>query len=105
MANEAANAAADQVPQETSDAVPEEAVDASADSSLPRAIKPYGGRLEQLADGSTIVVLEGDRQVATDQAAQAARCALAMRVVAGNRPLAIAMGPRGIDGARSSEAT
>jgi eukaryotic-like serine/threonine-protein kinase len=64
----------------------------AAPEALPRAIKPYGGRLEQLADGSTIVMLEGDRQVATDQAAQAARCALAMRALAGHRPLAIAMG-------------
>ncbi|HWO22583.1 MAG TPA: protein kinase [Kofleriaceae bacterium] len=62
------------------------------EEALRRAIRPYGGRLEQLADGSTIVVLEGDRQVATDQAAQAARCALAMREIAKGRALAIAMG-------------
>jgi serine/threonine protein kinase len=60
--------------------------------ALRRAIKPHGGRLEQLADGSAIVVLEADRQVATDQAAQAARCALAIRALAGRRPMAIAMG-------------
>ncbi len=59
--------------------------------ALRRAIKPYSGRLEQLADGSAIVVLEADRQVATDQAAQAARCALALRVVAKGRPMAIEM--------------
>jgi eukaryotic-like serine/threonine-protein kinase len=62
------------------------------DAALQRAIQPYGGRLEQLADGSTIVVLEADRQVATDQAAQAARCALALRARANGRPMAIAMG-------------
>jgi hypothetical protein len=66
--------------------------DAQAADALRRAIKPYGGRVELLADGSTIVVLEADRQVATDQAAQAARCALAMRALAGGRPMAIAMG-------------
>jgi predicted Ser/Thr protein kinase len=60
--------------------------------ALQRAIEPYGGRLEQLADGTTIVVLEADRQVATDQAVQAARCALAMRPFANGRPMAIAMG-------------
>jgi len=62
------------------------------DEALRRAIEPYGGRLEHLADGSTIVVLEADRQVATDQAVQAARCALAMRTLAKGRPMAIAMG-------------
>jgi len=62
------------------------------EEALRRAIKPYGGRIEQLADGSTIVVLEADRRVATDQAAQAARCALALRALAKRRPIAIAMG-------------
>jgi len=52
----------------------------------------YGGHLEQLADGSTVAVLAADRQVATDQAAQAARCALAMGAFANGRPMAIAMG-------------
>ena len=66
--------------------------DELVDEALQRAIKPYGGRLEQLTDGSTIVVLEADRQVATDQAAQVARCALALRAVAKGRPMAIAMG-------------
>jgi hypothetical protein len=70
----------------------EDGAPAPAEAALRRAIKPYGGRMEQLADGSTIVVLEADRQVATDQAAQAARCALAMRALAKGRPMAIAMG-------------
>jgi eukaryotic-like serine/threonine-protein kinase len=65
---------------------------ALTEPALQRAITPYGGRLEQLADGTAIVVLEADRQVATDQAAQAARCALALRAVANGRPMAIAMG-------------
>jgi tetratricopeptide (TPR) repeat protein len=59
---------------------------------LQRAVAPYSGRLEQLADGSTVVMLDADHQAATDQAAQAARCALAMHALAGHRPLAIAMG-------------
>jgi eukaryotic-like serine/threonine-protein kinase len=66
--------------------------DAQTEAALRRASKPYGGRVEQLTDGSTIVVLEADRQVATDQAAQAARCALALRALAGGRPMAIAIG-------------
>jgi eukaryotic-like serine/threonine-protein kinase len=60
--------------------------------ALRHAIQPHGGRLEQLADGSTVVVLEADRHVATDHAAQAARCALAMRALVTDRPMAIAMG-------------
>ncbi|HWO22540.1 MAG TPA: protein kinase [Kofleriaceae bacterium] len=62
------------------------------EEALWRAIKPYGGRVSELADGTTIVVLETERQVATDQAAQAARCALALRAVTEGRALAIAMG-------------
>jgi tetratricopeptide (TPR) repeat protein len=59
---------------------------------LRRAALPHGGRLEHLADGSTVVVLDAERQIATDRAAQAARCALAMSALSGRRPLAIAMG-------------
>jgi tetratricopeptide (TPR) repeat protein len=66
--------------------------DALTEDALGRAIQPYGGRLERLADGSTVVVLEADHQAATDQAAQAARCALAMRAFATGRPMAIALG-------------
>src|SRR5215510_395812 len=63
-----------------------------AEDPLRHALAPYGGRLEQLADGSTVVMLDVDHQVATDQAARAARCALAMSALAPHRPLAIAMG-------------
>ncbi|HEX8114958.1 MAG TPA: AAA family ATPase, partial [Kofleriaceae bacterium] len=70
--------------------------DTLAADELQRAIRPYGGHMEQLADGSTIVVIEPDQQtdymVATDQAAQAARCALAIRALIADRPMAIAMG-------------
>ncbi|HWO20283.1 MAG TPA: protein kinase, partial [Kofleriaceae bacterium] len=68
------------------------ATEAGSASALRHALAPFGARLEQLADGSTIVVLETDRRVATDLAAQAARCALALRATAGRRPMAIAMG-------------
>ena len=43
------------------------------------AAAPFGGRVERLADGTLAVTLEG--RMATDQAAQAARCALALRSV------------------------
>ncbi|HWU90828.1 MAG TPA: hypothetical protein VN253_26360, partial [Kofleriaceae bacterium] len=49
---------------------------APGEDALRRAIGPDGGRVEQLADGTTIVVIDANRQVASDQAAQAARCAL-----------------------------
>jgi tetratricopeptide (TPR) repeat protein len=66
--------------------------DRQTEDLLRRAIVTHGGRLEQLADGSTVVMLDPDHQAATDQAVQAARCALAMHALAGHRPLAIAMG-------------
>ncbi|HWO23799.1 MAG TPA: protein kinase [Kofleriaceae bacterium] len=69
----------------------EAGTDAGSLSALRHALAPFGGHLEQLADGSTIAVLETDRRVATDQAAKTARCALALRAVAGGRPMAIAM--------------
>ena len=64
----------------------------AAGEALRQVIQPYGGRLEPLADGSTIVVLEADNQVATDQAARAARCALALHAHTKDRPMALAMG-------------
>ncbi|HEX7839696.1 MAG TPA: serine/threonine-protein kinase, partial [Kofleriaceae bacterium] len=66
--------------------------DERAEEALRQVSTSHGGRLEPLADGSTVVVLEADRRVATDLAAQAARCALAMRSACGGRPMAIAMG-------------
>ncbi len=66
--------------------------DPLTEDALGRVVRPYGGHLEQLADGPTVVVLAADRQVATDQAAHAARCALAMRAFASGRAMAIAMG-------------
>jgi eukaryotic-like serine/threonine-protein kinase len=63
-----------------------------AEDALRRAIRPFGGHMEQLADGPTIIVVEADHKVARDQAAQAARCALAIRALVPHRPMAIAMG-------------
>jgi len=72
---------------------PAASADGTADDDLLRTTtRPYGGRIERMVDGQALVVLEADRQVATDQAAQAARCALAIRAVVPDRPIAIAMG-------------
>jgi serine/threonine protein kinase len=46
---------------------------------LSRALKAYGARVELLADGSLVATLVDARGAATDQAAQAARCALLIR--------------------------
>jgi tetratricopeptide (TPR) repeat protein len=58
---------------------------------LRRAADVRGGRFELLADGSIIVTISGAR-VATDQAAQAARCALSLRALSDKRPIALATG-------------
>jgi eukaryotic-like serine/threonine-protein kinase len=65
---------------------------ALAEAALRHELEPYGGHLELLADGSIMVLLTGDRQMASDHAARAARCALALRALAAGRPIAIAMG-------------
>src|SRR5690606_9422521 len=56
------------------------------------AIGPDGGRIEPLADGATAVVIEANQQVASDQAARAARGAIAIAAIAPGRAPAIAMG-------------
>lgn len=55
------------------------------------ALAPFGARVEQLADGSFVAVVSGHGS-ATDQAAAAARCALAMQRVLPDVPLALATG-------------
>ncbi|HWO17323.1 MAG TPA: AAA family ATPase [Kofleriaceae bacterium] len=61
--------------------------------ALRRALGPGGGGFEQLEGGVTAVVIEPNQQVASDQAARAARCALAIAAIVPGRALAIAMGP------------
>ncbi len=46
---------------------------------LARALEVYGARVELLADGSLVATLVDARGAATDQAAQAARCALLIK--------------------------
>ena len=58
---------------------------------LRAAAEAQGGRLEMLPDGSVVVGVQA-ALVATDQAAQAARCALALRAVVPGRAIAVATG-------------
>jgi hypothetical protein len=62
------------------------------DEPLRRAAEQHGGRLDALADGSTIATIAGEGRIATDRAAQAARCALALRALCPGQPMALAMG-------------
>ncbi|MEO5729296.1 MAG: protein kinase, partial [Byssovorax sp.] len=62
-----------------------------------RAAAAFGGHLEALADGSALVTITGTR-VATDLAAQAARCALSLRAAVGGRPMALAIGRAEVTG-------
>ena len=52
----------------------------------------FGGTLERLLDGTLIVTLSGTARAATDQALQAARCALAFRELLPEAPMALATG-------------
>ncbi|MDI1435056.1 serine/threonine-protein kinase [Polyangium sorediatum] len=70
----------------------EAAAEAQArDARIAAEAAAHGGRLERLFDGSWVVLLS-DAQVATDLAAQAARCALALRRHAEGRRIALALG-------------
>jgi tetratricopeptide (TPR) repeat protein len=65
--------------------------DASALPALQALMQGRGARLDALADGSLIAVLAG-KSVASDLAAQAAQCALALRRALPGRPLALTTG-------------
>jgi tetratricopeptide (TPR) repeat protein len=74
----------------------------AADNRLARAsldelrqvARPWGARVEMLADGTVVAVLPGTLEVA-DEAVRAARCALALRARMPGVPLALATG-RGV---------
>ena len=55
-------------------------------------VRVHGARLHPLPDGSVVLTLP-DAGKATDQAARAARCALAMRAVLPDVPLVVSTGP------------
>jgi len=61
------------------------------DQELVKEAARHGGRAERMLDGSVSVLMMGTA-LATDLAAQAARCALALRVHGGQRRIALAMG-------------
>ena len=75
-----------------------------ADAKVERlraAVAPFGARLEVLADGSWVAVLAaraGADTTASDRAAQAARCALAMRRHVPAAPMVLATGRAWIAG-------
>ena len=65
--------------------------EATAVASLREVAALHGGHVEVLTDGSIAVALSGTH-VASDQAVLSARCALALRSVAPDRRIALAMG-------------
>jgi tetratricopeptide (TPR) repeat protein len=71
---------------------------AAAAKALCREAEAHGGRLEVLADGSAIVRIAGTTRIATDQAARAARCALALHEHCRERPMALATGRAEVTG-------
>ena len=64
------------------------------DEILRGAVLPFQARVERLLDGSVVATLVGSG-AATDQAARAARCALALRALMPGVPMSLATG-RGI---------
>ncbi|MBI2893225.1 MAG: protein kinase [Deltaproteobacteria bacterium] len=69
----------------------------TAESTLCEAVESRGGRLEFLANDTAIAVFAGTG-VPTDEAARAARCALAMRSAFPEAPMALAMGLTEVSG-------
>ncbi len=64
---------------------------APPEGELRAAVAPYGGRLEPVVDGSIAVIVSGAAS-ALDQAGQAARCALVLRRLLPDAPIAVATG-------------
>jgi serine/threonine protein kinase/tetratricopeptide (TPR) repeat protein len=64
---------------------------AHTEQTLRHGAASWGGRLEQLRDGSMVVAIGGAGLI-TDQAAQAARCALWLRTRVSGRRMALATG-------------
>ena len=66
--------------------------------SMRETSESRGGRFELLADGTVLVTIGRTTRIATDQAALAARCALALRELGGGRPMALATGRAEVTG-------
>jgi tetratricopeptide (TPR) repeat protein len=65
--------------------------DPGALTELRAIVEPRGGRVEVIYSGAVVATLPG-AGIATDQAAHAARCALAMRALAPDAPMALTTG-------------
>ncbi len=61
------------------------------EQALRARVRSFGAKLERLADGTSVATLVG-AGAPTDQAAQAARCALAIRALRPTTPVALATG-------------
>jgi hypothetical protein len=61
------------------------------DAAVELLVYEHGGQLDRLADGTRAVVMVGS-EVATDQAARAARCALSLRAALPGVPMALSTG-------------
>lgn len=75
----------------TNPRVADATIDLASEAGIRATAALHEGHCEHLLDGSMVVVLTGTT-LATDLAAQAARCALALRAHASGRPIALAMG-------------
>jgi len=64
---------------------------AKLEAALVAVVEQHGGHLDVLLDGTRVVTMV-DGGIATDEAARAARCALALRGVLPGAPMAIASG-------------
>jgi hypothetical protein len=80
---------ATETPEDAPTLTPDDA--AQADAELTLALASHGARVERLADGSLVALLSG-AGTAADQAASAARSALAIRSVLGDGAVAVATG-------------
>ncbi|AKT37596.1 protein kinase domain-containing protein [Chondromyces crocatus] len=78
-------------PQSGDDGMVTFAEPALRERALRAASDRYGGHMERLPDGTVVVVLRGVA-APTDLAARAGRCALAIRVMLGGAPVAVATG-------------
>ncbi|AUX21597.1 protein kinase [Sorangium cellulosum] len=69
----------------------EQTLPAGVEAQLRDVVLAHGGHMEALADGSAVIAIVAGRG-ATDQAADAARCALALRELVPGRPMALSTG-------------
>jgi hypothetical protein len=65
--------------------------DRAAGAAVETLVREHGGQLDRLLDGTRVVAVVGP-EVATDQAARAARCALALRALLPGAPMVLATG-------------